>query len=229
MKYNNFLSYPLDIKIQILLNDESLYKWTAIRDVDVYNFTVKYPAIFINNFLKHICDDDGERWGIFGHVHSFNDEPAFITQHGKYWVYKGFPHRVTRDANGQTLPAVILFNGVMQWYNNGILYREDDLPAIESPNTDIWFINGKQGRAHDRPNVILKCDNTVLCEMWTIGFDEFHRNTRDEHGYLNPAIINHYTGAVEYCNHGHRVSCTYKRKKYLFHKRVKKYKAKLIK
>ena len=45
-------------------------------------------------------------------------------------------------------------DGSKRWYVNGLLHRDNDLPAIEYLNGDkYWFVNGKRHRDNDLPAI----------------------------------------------------------------------------
>ena len=80
-------------------------------------------------------DDDGEFI-----THLFDDEPALIYNDGtKFWFKNGKKHR---DNN---LPAVIRYNGDVEFYKNGKQY---------------WFINGEE--YCNRTEVKEKFKNKIL-------------------------------------------------------------------
>jgi hypothetical protein len=86
---------------------------------------------------KEVCDDSGE----------------VIIYHKK----NGLTHRHERDAFGNTLPAVIFPDGSAEWWIDGKLHRESDLPAricVDEDNEDsgrTWFFNGLEHRDSKDP------------------------------------------------------------------------------
>jgi hypothetical protein len=70
-------------------------------------------------------------------------------------------------------------NGDEEWYENGVLHRDNDLPAIVySSGSKGWLKNGLKHREHDRP-ALVTCGGR---EWWVDG--QRHRDGD------NPAIIN---------------------------------------
>jgi hypothetical protein len=66
-----------------------------------------------------------------------------------YWHKNGLLHR------DNDLPAAILANGTKQWYQNGLLHRDNDLPAmIYSNGSKCWYQNDLRHRDNDLPAVI---------------------------------------------------------------------------
>lgn len=64
------------------------------------------------------------------------------------WYQNGLLHR---DDN---LPAIECKNGDKYWYQNGLLHRDWDLPARVSVNgNNVWYQNGEIHRDGDQPAV----------------------------------------------------------------------------
>ena len=67
------------------------------------------------------------------------------------------------------------------WYTKGMLYRENDLPAVEWLNGDKWwYLNGKLNRENDKPAI------------------EYANGTK--RWYLNSKFHREKSPAVEYAN-----------------------------
>ena len=63
-----------------------------------------------------------------------------------YWHKNGLLHR------DNDLPAVIHRDGTKQWYQNGLLHRDNDLPAmIYSNGSKCWYQNDLLHRENDLP------------------------------------------------------------------------------
>lgn len=74
--------------------------------------------------------------------------------------------------------------GTIRWYKNGLLHRDNDLPAvIWSDGTQEWFIHGKRHRDNNLP-ALVKNENHM--EWWLNG------NCHRENG---PATIHVYGSA----------------------------------
>jgi hypothetical protein len=78
---------------------------------------------------------------------------------------------VLRDEDGkkhsETGPAVMYADGSTEYWNHGVLHRDDDLPAVVWADGGLeWWIDGKQHR-DDAPAVIF-ADGTLM--YWTHGF-----------------------------------------------------------
>jgi hypothetical protein len=113
-------------------------------------------------------------------LHSIDDFPAVQKTDGtKVWYKNGI---IDREENK---PAVISAYGVQQFYQNGVLHR-NDLPAEIHPNgTRKWFLNGKLQRENDQPCIISvqKYNNgkVIITSYW---YHDFYL-----HREQNPAII----------------------------------------
>ena len=70
------------------------------------------------------------------------------TSRKKEWYRNGKLHR---DGD---LPAIVWKNGGKEWYKNGKYHRDGDLPAIEYADGDkYWWKNGKLHRDGDLPAI----------------------------------------------------------------------------
>ena len=63
-------------------------------------------------------------------------------------------------------PALVVNGRHQEWYKDGKLHREDDLPAIMNPYYQEWWINGKRHRDGNRPAII----DSDIQEWWKNGF-----------------------------------------------------------
>jgi len=98
---------------------------------------------------------------------------------------------VINHGNGVT--QVIDENGTEQWYRNGELHRDGDLPAIiYATGSKAWYRDGKQHRDGDQP-ALVGCHGT---QMW-FRDGKLHRD-----GDL-PAVI-FYDGVKEWYKNGER-------------------------
>lgn len=68
---------------------------------------------------------------------------------GIHWTTNGVLHRE------DDLPALEGFNGDRSWYAHGRLHRENGLPAVESANgRRLWLVDGQLHRDGDLPAVV---------------------------------------------------------------------------
>ncbi len=76
------------------------------------------------------------------------------------WYQNGQLHR------DNDLPAVILTNGTQKWYKNGLLHREHDLPAIIYPSGEqIWYKNGKYHRQKKTKNKRIRLKTNFIIKI----------------------------------------------------------------
>lgn len=102
------------------------------------------------------------------------DEDGYTTHYKN-----GLVHREERDESGALLPAV--YNdtrGHMEWKQNGVYCRENDLPTYVDSGNQYWYV-GKS--------------------------DTLHRETLDANGELRPAVIE-ACGTMKYYVNG-RIRC----------------------
>jgi len=85
-----------------------------------------------------------------GVLHSYDDQPALVTEKEKIWYLNGERHR---DCD---LPAVIEKDGTKQWWRYGKLHRDDGKAAIIYTDYDesLWYKNGVLHRDYDLPAAI---------------------------------------------------------------------------
>jgi hypothetical protein len=82
--------------------------------------------------------------------HSIDDLPEINYVGDRQWYKEGKLHR---DGD---LPAVIYDDGDQFWYKEGKLHRDGDLPAVIYDDGDQhWYKEGKHHRNGDLPAVIL--------------------------------------------------------------------------
>lgn len=73
-----------------------------------------------------------------GELHSYNDEPALITEKCKIWYKNGLKHR-----DGDK-PAMVFDDGTNVWFKNGLQHRDNDKPAVVYfTGTSEWWFNDK--------------------------------------------------------------------------------------
>lgn len=76
--------------------------------------------------------------------------------------------------------------GYVEYYKNGKLHRDNDLPAIEYENGDkLWYIDGELHRENDKPAAVFK---NGVCKWYKHG--KLHRES-------GPAVV-YSNGKVEY-------------------------------
>ena len=97
----------------------------------------------------------------------------------------------------------IKINGYQCWYKNGELHRDNDLPAIITPNEKkYWYKNGLRHRDNDLPAVILQDefqfwykngelhrDNDLPAIIYTDGTQKWFQNGERHRDNNLPAII----------------------------------------
>jgi ribosomal protein L25 (general stress protein Ctc) len=67
-----------------------------------------------------------------------NSVKKITEYHDVIWYKNGLIHR------DNDLPAVIYSNGAKYWYQNSLWHRDNDLPAVVYPNgLKHWYQNGK--------------------------------------------------------------------------------------
>ncbi len=95
-------------------------------------------------------------WALDGQPYRENSElPTHVTHLGEIYMKNNQIHRIGG-------PAVIdRKNETKEWYFEGSLHRDDDLPAVESEKSNQWFQHGLCHRDNDKP--ALTCD---LANVW---------------------------------------------------------------
>jgi len=92
-------------------------------------------------------------------------------------------------------PAIVYDNGRMDWYQNGIPFRENGLPHVEEPcGTKIWYDSGL--------NIVMY--ETSSWKGWYLSGIP-HREERDSDGLLLPAVERYNGQEDEYYLNGGRV------------------------
>ena len=124
----------LDIKIYIASIDE--ITWYNLYRVDnefrQYAKTEEGCARFIDlaTIDEYECDEDG--------YHHISKK-----------IFKIVHYRHIND-----LPARIYYDGAQEWWKNGKIERDNDLPAYVRADVSIWYKNGKKHRDGDLPAVV---------------------------------------------------------------------------
>ena len=91
--------------------------------------------------------------------HSYGDVPVVDELGNQDWYRDGKLHR------DNDLPAMIRALGTQKWYKDGKLHREGDLPAVIWANgTQNWYKYGKQHRDGDLPAEIWSNGTQVWCK-----------------------------------------------------------------
>jgi hypothetical protein len=110
-----------------------------------------------------------------------------VMSYGTVWV----------DANGKyhrdgDLPAVMLDDGNLYWYQHGLYHREGDKPAVVySTGAQFWYKNGGLHRDGDKPAQVWPDGAQKWydgAQAWHKG-GKIHRDTLDENGAPLPATI----------------------------------------
>lgn len=103
-------------------------------------------------------------------LNSIDDKPSLVNLdlNRFVWHKNGLLHR------DNDLPAVIENEG-REWYQNDLLHRDNDLPAIEKTNGDKeWYQNGLFHRDNDLPAIISSNKGFTIEEWYQNG--KCHRN-----------------------------------------------------
>lgn len=88
-----------------------------------------------------------------GKLHSFNDNPAYSSLGINKWYKNGVLHR------NNDLPAYIEEQFVLKWYNNGKIHRDNLKPAVKYVHENIaeeFWVNGEQLNEDDFRKYSLK-------------------------------------------------------------------------
>lgn len=125
-----------------------------------------------------------------GVLHRVNGPARTRSNGAEEWYIDGKLHR------DNDLPAYTDADGTKGWYKHGKLHRDNDLPAyIQFDGTKLWYIDGKRHRDNDLPAAI-HADGT---QSWFIN-NRWHRDN-------GPACINPNGRELWFhCNMLHRLS-----------------------
>jgi len=118
-----------------------------------------------------------------GELHSEDDIPALTKSNGShYWYNNGLLHR------DNDKPAVkCCFNGTKVWYNNGEIHRDGDKPAfITYDGTKIWYKNGKIHRDGDK-----------YAYINSDGYQAWYKNGKTHRDGDKPAVI-YANGTIQF-------------------------------
>jgi antitoxin component YwqK of YwqJK toxin-antitoxin module len=140
---------PYDIQYRILKSLEPKEIITLYESLE----DVIKETIKHTNFIvecKEVLSDEEIGWFKLKKINIKLLEEYKIDENGKQeWYQNGKLHR------DNDLPAVICSNGHQEWYRNGKLHRYNDLPArISSYGSQSWYRNGKLHRGNNLPAVI---------------------------------------------------------------------------
>ena len=108
---------------------------------------------------NHIIDQNYLRWFQHKQIKLHLVEEKRIKTLGEEWYRNGVLHR------DDDLPAVDYKNGVQIWYQNGKKHRNGDKPAKIGLGDQEWYINNKRHRDNDLPACI-----------WRSGTLEWYQN-----------------------------------------------------
>lgn len=117
-----------------------------------------------------------------GKRQTVNKQPSVLTAEKRYW----------EDSNANThreddLPAIENENGDREWYKNGALHRDGDLPAKTTSEEQRWYKYGRPHRDDNKPAIV----NTVTgVSEWFVG----GRRHRED----GPAWYNEKTGECKF-------------------------------
>jgi len=142
------------------------------------------------NGLRHSFDDKPAystqhytMWYKNGKVHREGDKPAIISRYSNQWYVDGDRHR---EGDFPAVEETGFSSGVRkEWWVYGKLHREGDLPAVIFEGQRLWYKNGRLHREGDLPAII-----RVGEQVW-LKDNKRHR----ENG---PALINQTLGIQEW-------------------------------
>lgn len=110
-----------------------------------------------------------------GKYHSIDDEPAITrytyghTIYEQRWYDNGILHR------NNDLPAISKTNLWKKWYKNGMVHRENDKPAIiYDSGRQEWWYNDKEHRENDKPAIM-----TYGCQQWFYDGEEYFPRNKE--------------------------------------------------
>lgn len=170
-----------------LLEITNSYKLTKkfIKEVNNTDDLNELKILIHQNLVKFI-NKKIEIIGVFSYTDKYESFSSY--KNGKL-------HSFT-DENGEYLPARIINYGDKIWYKEGLIHRENDLPAIiEKYNKrQEWRINSKLHREGDLPAII---HSNGYCEYYKNG--KRHRDD-DINGNPQPAVIKSYSQILFFKN-----------------------------
>src|SRR3990167_3422820 len=85
---------------------------------------------------------------------NYRDLPQHKVLFNEYVVYTGSPDESSPDYTGYKLGSFEykIINGTQKWRKNGLLHRENDLPAcIWANGMNEWYKDGQLHRENDLP------------------------------------------------------------------------------
>jgi hypothetical protein len=175
----NFISFCIDKKEHIYIEDmfshDEIYKkykgnienlieveWTDNKRLDIRTNDDKELESFLrssiigrwktrNDFIQYIYDN--KLVNNIEKLESINNKLYCysIVEYSsgtKEWYKDGVLHR------DNDLPAIEYSSGTKKWYKDGVLHRDNDLPAIEySDGTKEWYKDGVLHRDNDLPAI----------------------------------------------------------------------------
>jgi len=129
------------------------------REIKKLYETCKDAEIMFEELTKHtnftidckkIMSDKKKQWFKLRNIRLNLLETFEIKNDGyQCWYKNGKLHR------DNDLPAIITPNEKKYWYKNGVRHRDNDLPAVILANGDqFWYQNGKLHRDNDLPAII---------------------------------------------------------------------------
>lgn len=96
---------------------------------------VEHHYKLIKTFTGFILDIDNIRASYKdGKLHSFEDEPAVVTEYCSIWYYNGLIHR-------ENNPAIVYHTGAVVWFHHGKISRIDGPAMISHDGKKKWYLN----------------------------------------------------------------------------------------
>ena len=124
----------LDLLIEIAC--KSLRAWRAMLAVPAFarwSLTAAGRACAFQQFVTVTNVDGRKICTVNGLRHSVADQCAYADRKQVAWYRWGELHRVA-------LPALMRYNGKLEWWLNGMLDRPNDQPTVVKPGNDLdWF------------------------------------------------------------------------------------------
>ncbi len=120
---------------------------------------------------KGYIKNDVINWFVSNHIslsyYKFRHHSDTHSDSGFYYYKNGLLHR------DNDLPAFESFLGEQEWYQNGKRHRDNDLPAVTRyDGLKMWFHHGKQWRKNGLPTAICPYEPYFVAKRSNIVIDE---------------------------------------------------------
>ena len=168
---------PSDNTLRLTGSNESDTEYAMIEILGDVLYDTEYHNAITNKFqiIKCLSRDELIKCCV----------DKFVTRCGDKFYFKNYKlHRDTCE-----YPTVIRVNGTMIWYKNGMIHRDNDLPAKIVKGDELWYKNGLLHRENDLPAV----NRLNGCQKWYKN-GKLHRES-------GPAVIDRF-GNQQWYNNG---------------------------